>query len=303
MTKRINKHVADFLAYLETSAGASAHTLKAYRIDVTAFLEFMTGRENLPAGGVAQVDRIDVASVRAWIVELGKAGVSRRSTARKIAALRSFLEYLRRFGVIATNPAICVCVPLREKPLPRVLDENEVTRLLGTPELSDPAGLRDRAILEVLYSSGMRVAELAGLDVDQVDFVSGVAVARGKGMKERMVFVGRMALAMLEEYLKTRGGEARGSRPLFLNRLGDRLDPRSIERLVDKAGRRCGFTRKVTPHTLRHSFATHLLDRGADVRSVQELLGHANMVTTQIYTHVTAVAMKAVYDRAHPRAR
>ncbi len=294
-----------FLGYLEHGRGASEHTIRAYQSDLAGFFDFLAERGE--GKRVVRMEEVDVLAVRAYLAGLRGAGLGRRSIARKMASLRSFLKHLLREGVLKSNPAEGVRTPRLERTLPTFLDEAEVVKLLGAPDLSGMWGMRDRAILEMLYSTGMRVSELVQLDIDEVDFLSEVIVARGKGKKERLVPVGRMALAAVETYLKVRtarqGRLKRKSKALFINRTGTRLSTRSVERMLGKYLRETGLSRKVTPHTLRHSFATHMLNRGADLRSVQELLGHSSLTTTQIYTHVTTSRMKETYDQSHPRAR
>ena len=299
-----------FLSALEHGRNASEHTLRAYRSDLVGFFHFLTART--PRTGEqtepdVNLGDVTALQVRSYLADLRTRDLARRTIARKIAAIRSFYKHLCRERVVQSNPAVGVRTPRLDHTLPAFLDEKEVVTLIGAPDISDLWGMRDRAILEMLYSTGMRVSELVGLDTDQVDAISEVIVARGKGKKERLLPVGRMALAVVDQYLKVRSAQAcwlkRDSEALFINRFGMRLTARSVERMVEKYIKALGFPRKVTPHTLRHSFATHLLDRGADLRSVQELLGHASLTTTQIYTHVTTTRMKETYDRSHPRAR
>ena len=306
----VRDSVDTFLTTLEHARNSSEHTLRAYRSDLAGFFRFLGSR--VPGADPAAEPDVDVKAVspldvRAYLAELRARNLARKSIARKIAAIRSFYKHLSREHEVQANPAVGVRTPRLERTLPVFLDEKDVVALLNAPDISDLWGLRDRAILEMLYSTGMRVSELVGLDTDQVDAISEVIVARGKGKKERLLPVGRMALAVVDQYLKVRSAQAcwlkRESEALFINRFGMRLTARSVERMVEKYIRALGFPRKVTPHTLRHSFATHLLDRGADLRSVQELLGHASLTTTQIYTHVTTTRMKETYDRSHPRAR
>lgn len=299
-----------FLRTLEHGRNASEHTIRAYRSDLAGFFRFLVERGQQRPGKhkpKPDVSDMDVLTVRAYLAELRGQDFSRRTIARKMASLRSFLNYLCRQGVMTTNPAVGVRTPRLEHSLPTYLEEKDVVALLSAPDLSKLPGLRDRAILELLYSTGMRVSEMVALDREQVDFLSEVIVVRGKGKKERLLPVGRIALAVLDEYLQVRrtkgAGMGRDQKALFVNRLGTRMSARSVERMLSKHLKQVGLSQKVTPHTLRHSFATHMLNRGADLRSVQELLGHSSLTTTQVYTHVTTSRMKKVYDRAHPRAR
>lgn len=290
-----------FLRDLEDVRNASTHTLRAYRQDLTGFLSFWSAQ-----GGGGDLKKVDPLAVRSYLARLREKGDSRRTIARRMAALRSFFKYLCRKGALKGNPAVGLRTPRLERRLPTFLDEKETASLLESPDISGVWGLRDRAILELLYSTGMRVSELVGLDRRQVDMLSEVVVVRGKGKKERMLPAGRVALAVLQEYQKalarTQLPSGLDSEAVFVNRRGARLSARSIERMLEKYIRSKGLSQKVTPHTLRHSFATHLLNRGADLRSVQELLGHSSLTTTQIYTHVTTERMKEAYDRAHPRS-
>ena len=290
-----------FLGYLESERGCSHQTLRAYATDLTRFALFVDPDD----------DDFDPASVtmlqlRHYLAHLRAQGAARTTVARKVASLRSFYRFLLREGVVSHNPASDLTLPRREKRLPVFLDEAEVVRLLETPDPADPAGRRDRAILEMLYSTGMRIGELAGVNLEDVDLLAEVVKARGKGKKERLVPLGRAAVQALQDYLAVRGDAAGGRRTdrraLFVNKAGGRLSERGVRRIFDKHARAAGLGRNVSPHTLRHSFATHMLNRGADLRAVQELLGHASLASTQIYTHVTTERLKSVYDKAHPRA-
>jgi integrase/recombinase XerC len=275
--------LAAFLRYLVAERGASAHTVRSYRadlVDCTSFLERRT------LGALADAD---ARVLRAYLADLHARGLARTSIARRLATLRSFFRFLVRRGRVRSNPA-------REVHLP--IDQSEA--LFRQPLGDDETSRRDRAILEVLYASGVRVAELAGLDLEDVDLREGALRVLGKGRKERMVPLGTKAIAALRAYLGAREG-ARGA--LFRNRRGGRLTVRSLHRIVRDRARAAGLAGHVTPHTLRHTFATHLLDAGADLRLIQELLGHARLATTQRYTHVSADRLAKVYDAAHPRAR
>ncbi len=292
--------IARFLERLETERNFSVHTLRAYKSDLDQFKRFLIV-ENVPSPGA-----VDHMAMRKYLAYLRRQQYSKRAIARKLSSIRSFYRFLCQEGVVETNPAAAVRGPKLEQRLPHFLNTDEVDRLLSAPDTSDLQGLRDRAILELLYSTGLRVSELVGLNIDDVDFFGDVARARGKGKKERLAPIGRPAMNALRAYLEARETATDRHRfdrqALFLNRFGKRLTARSVRRILDKYIKQTGLDGKTSPHTLRHSFATHLLDRGADLRSVQELLGHANIVTTQIYTHLTAERLREIYDKAHPRA-
>jgi integrase/recombinase XerC len=230
---------------------------------------------------------------------------SAASVARKLASLRSFFQYWVRKGALDNNPAKDVASPKVPRRLPNFLSIDEVFRLLDSPKGTNPLASRDRAILELLYASGLRVSELVGLNIDQIDFTENVIRVVGKGNKERMVPIGAKAKEAVEKYIEARGhlaGENGDKHAVFVNRRGGRLTPRSVERLIQKYIKACGINKKVTPHVIRHTFATHLLNAGADLRGIQELLGHASLSTTQKYTHVSVDKLMEVYDKAHPKA-
>ncbi len=278
----------DFLRDLRLARNASPHTLRAYDGDLRRFVGFLGSDEPIEAG------RVDVQILRRYLARLAEANYGRRSTARALACLRSFYDWLVRLGRLDSNPVKLMRTPKLEKRLPNFLEEREVERLIAAA-----AAWRDRALLETIYSGGLRVSEAVGLDLRDLSLEGGTAHVHGKGGKERLSCLGTPAVQAIERWLSERGLEAG---PLFLNRGGTRLDVRSVRRILDHAKAAAGIEKHVSPHTLRHSFATHMLNRGADLRSVQELLGHSNLATTQIYTHVTTQRLKEVYDRAHPRA-
>ncbi len=294
-----------FLDYLRHERGASPHTLRGYARDLLDFAEFVGAN---PSGRAPGLDpaKVDAISIRGFLAHLRERGASKATAARKLAAVRSFFKYLVRSRLIAASPAEGIRTPKQDRRLPRFLDESEVERLMRAPaEDRDAFPRRDRALLETLYSTGLRVSELVALDIDDIDLRGGFVRARGKGRKERLVPIGSMARAALEAYLTTERIALTGGRPTeacFVNRDGTRLSARSVRRTLHRYIARVGLPARTSPHTLRHTFATHLLDRGADLRSVQELLGHESLATTQIYTHVTAERMRASYERAHPRA-
>lgn len=280
--------VEAFLRYQAVERGASAHTLRSYRTDLGQFRRFLGARH------VGQLAHVDARLLRQYLARLYEAGLSRASIARKLAAIRSCLAFLTRRGGLPRNPAREVSPPRLPKRLVSFLPIDEATVLL-----EHPAAARDRSILEMLYATGARVAELCGLDLADVDRGGGTIRVRGKGAKERMIPVGDAALQALDAYL---GAHGQADGPLFRNLRGGRLTVRSVHRIVKARSRAAGLTRRVTPHTLRHSFATHMLDAGADLRLIQDLLGHSRLSTTQRYTHVSADHLMRVYDSAHPRA-
>jgi integrase/recombinase XerC len=281
-----------FLRYLEVERGASPNTVRSYASDLRQFAEFLEREGSAPAAA-------DSRLIRAYLAWLYQRRLAKSSIARKLAAVRSCLRFLARRGAIVQNPARQVRSPRLPRRLPSFLPKDEAKDLLDRiPEASD-IGRRDRALLELLYATGIRVAECCGLDGDDLDRSRGTVRVLGKGDKERVVPVGDAAWQALDEYLAMRR-TARG--PLFTNRRGGRLTPRSVRRIVDKRARLSGIDRRVTPHTLRHTFATHMLGEGADLRLIQELLGHSRLSTTQRYTHVSPESLMKVYDAAHPRA-
>lgn len=290
----IERYIDKFISYLKIEKNASGHTLTNYVIDLKSFGAFL---------GEHDLGDIDRLVLRRYLAQMRLKDYSKRTIARKLASLRSFFKFLYREGHIKTNPVTAISTPKLDKVLPKFLDVEKVLKLIQSPPDDNVAGLRDRAILEALYSAGIRVSELVGLDVEDVDFISGVIKVFGKGAKERIVPIGEPALAAVRRYIEKRDNrKIKEPDAVFLNRSGRRLTDRSVRRVVDKYIRACSIAEKISPHSLRHSFATHLLDRGADLRSVQELLGHMNLSTTQVYTHVTTERLRSVYDKAHPRA-
>ncbi len=294
--------LGEFLAYLRAERGASPHTVSAYAADLGQFAAFLE-RLPSPPGDMTAVGHLHV---RAFLAFLQSKRYSRRSVARKLAAVRTFFRFLARRGLPA-NPARSVATPRLGRRLPRFLQEREAGALVERPDPRTPLGRRDRALLEVLYGAGLRVGELVRLDLEDVDSSRGLLHVRGKGGRERLAPLGSRAIAALAAYLDggrpaLLGGGGAGERALFLNCRGGRLSARGVRDVVARHSAGLGNGGAVSPHTLRHSFATHLLDNGADLRAVQELLGHASVSTTQIYTHVTRERLRAVYERAHPRA-
>jgi len=301
--------IHQFIHYLSVEKNASPHTCRCYRRDLEGFEDFLksTGISLRPTGGV-EIEKVDRIAIRKYLSFLHRKN-KKSSIARKISTLRSFFKYLVREQVIPSNPAKSVSTPKVEKTLPTTLTVDEAFRLMESPksisekssEGAKEKGLRDRAILELLYSSGLRVSELVGLNSNQLDLDLGIVRVMGKGRKERIVPVGVKAIEVLKAYLEERG-MLKGDEPIFVNSLGGRLTARSVGRLIKKYSRHSGIFRKVSPHSLRHTFATHLLDAGADIREIQEMLGHSSLSTTQRYTHVSMGKLMEVYDKAHPRS-
>lgn len=285
--------VERFLTRLRAAKNCSPHTLRAYRADLEGFLAKFPGLE---ASG------IDRSHVRRHLAELQSGTSARATVLRKASALRSFVSFLRREGGLARDPFLGVPLPKRTRCLPKFLTEAEMSEILAAPASVGPASERDRALIELLYSSGLRRAEVSTLNVGDVDFLSGTVRVFGKGSKERIVPVGESALERLRAYLRSRGGPSDGE-PLFANLRGARISQDGVMFLVRRWIKKSSLLKKVTPHVFRHSFATHLLNRGCDIRVVQEMLGHASLRTTQIYTHVSLDRLRDVYKDAHPRSR
>ena len=289
----MERFISKFLTYLEIEKNVSAHTILNYRIDLEQLGNFLQDKD------VQKMHRLDI---RKYLAFLKGKNLAKRTIARKLSTFRSFFKFLSREGHISTNPIAGVASPKLEKKLPVFLDTNQVAKLLESPDKTNLLGLRDRAILETLYSTGIRVSELVGLNIGQVDFIAGMIKVIGKGKKERLSPIGDKALQALRRYLAKVTKEKKDAQALFLDRSNKRLTDEGVRKLINKYIKTASLKEKISPHTLRHSFATHLLDKGADLRSVQELLGHASLSTTQIYTHVTTEHMKSVYNKAHPRA-
>jgi integrase/recombinase XerC len=294
---RFDKAIDAFLRHLKVERNASPHTVRAYGADLRDFADFL-GRERSAPADLRAVDHL---TLRAYLARLHDRGLSKTSASRKLAALRSFFRFLCREGLAATNPARSLLSPRVERRIPVRLEEADAGRLVEVPG-EEPLAMRDRAILEVLYATGLRCAELVGLDLSDVDQAGRMVRVLGKGSKERIVPFGRAAQGALNRYLSVRTGLRVRSEALFVNRRGGRLTDRSVRRLVARRVRQAALEQRVSPHTLRHAFATHLLERGADLRSIQELLGHARLSTTQRYTHLNTRQILESYRRAHPKA-
>ena len=296
-----------YVGYLRYERNASPHTIRNYRSDLLQFRDFLAG-ENKEAK--VDIKTIDAHNIRGFLALLYQKEEEKASIARKLAAIRAFFKFLSREQILAENPAAAISTPKLEKKLPRIMTEEEMNtfldRVAQAAEIQDPAILRDRAIMELLYASGLRVSELAGLDLRNVNFGDAFVLVRGKGSKERIVPFGSKAKAAIEAYLPFRERLLRetrtGSAALFLNARGRRLTTRSVDRILKRYVRMFGPNVKVSPHSLRHAFASHLLAEGADLRAIQEMLGHKSLATTQKYTQVSIKQLMEVYDKAHPKA-
>ncbi len=299
----MHSEIAQFLRYLGVEKNASALTIKSYREDLIDLADYLV--EKLGKG--VKPNGVTPRDLRGYAAALHDAGYARTSIARKLASLRSFYRYAQRQNMAESNPAKPLRNPRGQRKLPHFLNNEEVGKLLLAPNVHEPLGVRDHAILETMYSGGLRVSEVVGLNDGDLDFEEGIARIRGKGRKERLSPLGKYAVEALHNYLRQRtlaSEEPTGrTAPVFVNRFGNRLTTRSVGRMLKKYIQLVGLDTRTSPHTLRHSFATHLLDRGADIRSVQELLGHKSLVTTQIYTHLSTANLREVYLKAHPRAR
>jgi integrase/recombinase XerC len=295
--------LADFLRHLGLEKNASVNTVKSYREDLTQLLQFC--RERLQASTIAPA-QFTTRLLRAYLAWLHGQGYAKSTVARRLAAARSWCRFLCRQGVLTANPAEGLRGPRQDRKLPHFLTVADVTRLLAAPPADQPLGLRDRAWLETLYSAGLRVSELTGLNLADVDLAEGVLTVRGKGKRERLALLGQHAREALGTWLDARARmlseRPRPAVAMFLNKNGGRLTARSVGRLLAKYLKQASLDPRTSPHTLRHSFATHLLDAGADIRGVQELLGHKSLTTTQVYTHVSAQRLHDSYQKAHPRA-
>ena len=306
----MEKLIEQFLEHLRYERNVSPHTLRNYSSDLEQFLDFLapldqsTGKRQLP-----QVTEIDHLTIREWLAELHSTHRKKASIARKLAALRTFFQFLVREGALELNPAKLVSTPRQEKKLPKHLSIEEAIRFIESPDPETDLGKRDRAMLELMYATGVRVAELTTLNLADVDFRNQLVRVTGKRRKQRIVPFGEPAGEAIRTYLGVRNEflinapiSKREDDALFLNYQGTRITTRSVGRMVEKYIRQCAGMHNISPHALRHSFATHLLDSGADLRDIQELLGHARLSTTQVYTHVSMEKLIAVYDKAHPKA-
>jgi integrase/recombinase XerC len=311
----VKEQLRSFIEFLRLNRNASAHTVSAYESDVSQFIAFAAKHLNLEPRNLKPVN-LDLGTIRAFMADLHRQGHARTSVARKLSALRAYGRYLRREGWIEGDPARLVVSPKKEHKVPAHLSVDEMSSLLEVPDTTAPLGRRDRAILELFYASGLRLSELVGLDVDDVNLGARVVRVMGKGGKERQIPFNTTTEKVLRDWYKDRAAlvasspEARSPKPgarrvepLFVNFRGGRLTGRSVQRLVARYVSLCSTRFGISPHALRHSFATHLLERGADLRAIQELLGHVQLSTTQRYTHVNAAQLLDVYRKAHPRAK
>ncbi len=294
----MKKELSQFLTYLKHEKNASPHTIACYKRDLLQLESYLEERK-------VKLREIDNVVLRGFMARLQEKGNKKSTVARKLAAIRSFLQFCMKKKWLEDNPAKIVATPKQEKHVPSFLSEDEMAEFLDLPQSNQPLDLRDRAVLELLYATGMRVSELAGLNLDNVNFSERLVWVRGKGKKERIVPFGRKAEESLAFYIRARPQINKGDieeETLFLNYRGERLTSRSVERIVDRYIRLTALRRKISPHSLRHSFASHLLSRGADLRVIQELLGHESLATTQKYTHLDLRQLLEVYRKSHPRS-
>jgi integrase/recombinase XerD len=296
---QMQTQLQNYTNYLAVEKGLAKNTLESYRRDLKKFIEFMKKQKK------TSPDLVDRQSINAFIFELKKNGHATSTISRSIASIRSFFNFLLQEGIIDSNPAIELETPRIEKKLPKVLTADEIDKLLAQPKLCEHNGLRDKAMLELLYASGIRVSELVSLNITDFDPRVGYLRCTGKGMKERIVPIGSKAINYVTEYLRDARSQlsrTNGETALFVNHHGCRMTRQGFWKILKKYARKSNIQGDITPHTLRHSFATHLLENGADLRSVQEMLGHSDISTTQIYTQITRKKIREVYDKAHPRA-
>jgi len=290
----------EFIRHISLERNLSSHTIRNYFSDLSQFYEYLTGVFKKDTLLIEDLRNIDHVILRAFLANLYEKGLSKSSVARKISTIRTFFNYMCREGNLVNNPGKMVSTPKRGKTLPKFLSVDEADRLLGTPVGEDRLSIRDRAILETFYSAGLRIGEIVAINIEDLNLSEGLIKVKGKGRKERIVPVGEKAVDAIKKYLAT--SQLTNTLPLFLNKYGKRITTRSVHRIVDKYKKLSGLW-DITPHSLRHSFATHLLEGGADLRSVQEMLGHASLSTTQRYTHISMDKLMEVYDKAHPRGR
>lgn len=288
----MDRYIEKFIRYMEIEKNYSKYTILNYKLDLEGFKKFL---------GESPIEKTDYLALRKYLAVLKEKNFKSKTVGRRLSSLRSFFKFLIREGYLKNNPVAGLSSPKQEKHLPLFLTEEEVIKLIGVVPLKGERGFRDKAIVETFYSTGIRVSELVGLNIEDIDFIAGIIKVLGKGRKERIVPIGDQALSTIRAYLDKRKKQEE-QEALFLNKNGKRITDRGVRNIIDKYMHIASLRQGVSCHTLRHSFATHLLNRGADLRSVQELLGHVNLSTTQIYTHLTTERLKSVYDKAHPRA-
>jgi integrase/recombinase XerC len=300
----VTDEIGDFLNYLTYERNVSPNTISAYRDDLESFVTFLCDDYLTISRALLDLRAVDNLTVRAWLAHLARKKLSRSSIARHLSALRTFYKFLMREGRVEANPARSVATPKREKHLPAVMQPAEVALLLEQSSIDTPLGRRDRAFLELMYASGLRISEVVGIDLDDIELKARLVKVRGKGSKERIVPFGSTAENAIRNYLEARQELVKSEEAaLFVNYRGERITTRSVRRLFDRYVRNAALRAGISPHTMRHSFATHLLNAGADLRGIQELLGHASLSTTQRYTHLSDFQLIEVYRRSHPRAR
>jgi len=295
----MNGLLDSFLEYLSVERGLAKNTIEAYKRDLKSYIYYLRKKN------IIDINSSNRAIIVAYLLQMQKSGKASSSISRTCAALRSFYQFLFREHVISEDPTIDLDTPKLEQRLPKVLNTEEVEKLLSQPDITTPLGLRDKSMLELLYATGMRVSELISLSVEDVNLETGFLRCMGKGSKERIIPVGSIALEYLKEYLSSVRKQllnGKESKKLFFNRQGNPMTRQGFWKIIKKYSKQAGIYKKITPHTLRHSFATHLLENGADLRAVQEMLGHADISTTQRYTHLTQNRIKQIYDKTHPRA-
>lgn len=304
----MKKLIEKYLKYLQVERNASPHTILSYENDLTSFLDFVAKQNE------SEIDQVDVLSItrltiRLWLGELSDEGLAKSSIARKVASLRSFFKYAFKRGHIEKNPAHLLVVPKKDKTLPKTVTPDDMTRMLNNVDIDTPKGLQDRAILEVFYGTGIRLSELVGLNLTDVDLRSGQITVSGKGNKQRIIPLGKTAVDILADFKKQRTElygkktDSDARKAMFLAPSGQRIYPRSVRYMVEKYLKKESEVTQKSPHVLRHSFATHMLNNGADIRLIKEFLGHANLAATQVYTHTSVERLKNVYEQAHPRAK
>jgi tyrosine recombinase XerC len=300
--------IKKYLKYLSVERNASKHTITSYRNDLTSFLQFTAETEQIPTDKV-EVSSISRLSIRLWLGKLSEEGLAKSSIARKVAALRSYFKYCFKRGYIDKNPAHLLVVPKTNQTLPKTATKEDIERMMEAVDISTTRGLQDRAILELFYSTGMRLSELSGLNKTDIDLRQNHVRVHGKGNKQRIIPLGKTVVTILKEFLAQRyslygqKSDKDAKNALFLAAKGQRMYDKAIQRLVKKYLKQTSEVTQKSPHVLRHSFATHMLDNGADIRVIKEFLGHANLAATQVYTHTSIDRLKNVYEQAHPRAK